>query len=410
MIAFAFVFPLSIAGANILLAIMLFLWIIEDNFKNKIFYLKRDKVFLSIVGIILSIFISTLLSKSYINGFLINSGLKNEFDFIFRHLVWTSFLYVIFTTSIKKIYLNKIIEAFLIAMFINELISYSVFFDLIDIDFFKKIGLLYKNAFPNNPSPMHHIFYSLYLAITILFLLDRLLKYKDKFILKIVMFLFLTSATSNLFINGGRTGQLALILGVFIYFVNYFKSNIKYLTASFSIVITIVISAYYISPIFHQRINLAKNSLISVYKNQNFCSSWGKRIGMNIVGFNYLFENPKNTIFGGFAGEAKENYLKFGEKHYKKIFYCFKNQQHLHDQYLQLWMDGGIFAFILILYLFYTLIKEKTEIEELKYAFIIVFMFSFISDVMLYRMQTAYLFLFILAILNKNSIKSMSKN
>ncbi len=407
MILFAFVFPLSIAGANLILGIMSILWILEGNFKEKMDILKKDKIFLSLLGISLLIIISTLLSKSYNNGFLINTGLKNEFDFVFRHLLWSDVLYMIFSTSIKKYYLDKIISSFLIAMFINELISYSIFFNLIDINYLKKIGLLYKLAYPNNPSPMNHSFYSLYLAITILILLDKLIKHNktENFILKVGMFLFLLSATTNLFINGGRTGQIAIILGFAIYIITYFKTNIKYLFFNLIISLGVLISAYSFSPVFKQRINLAKNNLISVYKYQNFCSSWGQRIGMNIVGFNYLFQNPKNFIFGGFAGEAKKNYLTYGNTHYKKIFHCFKNEQHLHNQYLQLWIDGGIFAFILILYLLYNLLILKTEISSLQYALIAVISFSFISDVMLYRLQTAFLLLFIMSLINKYSIK-----
>lgn len=405
MIIFAFIFPLSIAGANIILGIMLILWILEGNFKDKIYNLKQDKIFLSILGIIISITISTLLSNSYNKGFLINSGLKNEFDFIFKDLIWYSVIYIIFKTSIQRIYLDNIISSFLISMFINELLSYSVFFNLINIDYFKNLGLLYKYIAPDDPAPMHHTFYSIYLSITILLLLDKFLKHKDNIILKTGIFIFLISATTNLFINGGRAGQLAILLGSFIYFITYFKTNIKYLFISFSVVISIFVTAYYVSPIFKQRINSAKNNLINAYYKKNFCSSWGQRVGMNIVGFNYLFENPKNMIFGGFAGDAKENYLKYGQEHYKDIFHCFKQQPHLHNQYLQLWMDGGVFAFIFILYLFYNLLVIKTEIPELQYAVIAIFMFSFISDVIYYRSQTAFLLFFIISIIKKYSIK-----
>ena len=409
MIIFVFIFPLSTAGANIILGLIFVLWILEGNFKEKINNLKKDKIFLSLLGISVSIFISTIFSNSYTKGFLISSGIKNEFDFIFRYLLWSDVLYVIFTTSIKKEYLDKLISSFLIAMFINELISYSVFFNLIDIQYFKKLGLLYKDIYPNNPSPMEHSFYSVYLAITILLLLNQFLKKNENILLKIGIFLFLTSATINLFMNGGRTGQLAIILGFSIYMITYFKANIKYIFFSFVILIGILISAYYVSPIFKQRMNQSKNSLVIIYKNQNFCSSWGQRVGMNIVGFNYLFENPKNFIFGGFAGEAKENYLKYGNNHYKTIFHCFQYQQHLHNQYLQLWMDGGIFAFILILYLFYNLLVIKTEIPSLQYAIIIVMMFAFISDIFLYRSRTVYLVLFIIGIIHNYSIKYTKK-
>ena len=395
-VLFAFVFPLSLAGANIVLGLILLLWIAERNFKNKFNILKNDKILLSILGIVVFITLSTLFSSHYNQGFLINSGLKNEFDFVGKHLLWEIVLYIVGITSINKEFINKIISAFLIAMFINELISYSVFFHLIDINYFKSIGLLYRDIKYYDPSPMQHSFYSMYLAITILILLDRFLKHKDKLLLKIGIFLFLLSATTNLFINGGRTGQLAVILGLFIYFILYFKNSYKKLLSSFLIIFIVLGIAYKFSPIFQKRMNQSKNSIRTVINNQNYCSSWGQRVGMNIVGFNFLFSTPRNFIFGPGAGIAKKEYLKYGDKNYKKIFHCFKNTIHLHNQFLQLWVDGGIFAFLLMLYLFYNLARLKTDIFALQYSLLIVFVFSFVSDIMFYRSQTYMLFCFII--------------
>ena len=394
-ILFAFVFPLSLAGANVILGLMLLLWIIERNFKHKFELLKKDKVFLSFIGIIVFITLSTLLSNSYNQGFLINSGLKNEFYFIGKHLIWGVLFYLVFISSIKKEYLNKIVSAFLIAMFINEIISYSVFFHLIDIKYFKSIGLLYRGIEYYDPSPMNHSFYSLYLAITILILLDRFLKHKDNIFLKIGILFFLISATTNLFVNGGRTGQLAVILGLFIYFILYFRKNYKYLISGFLIIFIVVGVAYKFSPIFKQRMDKSKTAIEKVINKKYYCTSWGQRIGMNIVGFSYLFDNHRNFIFGGFAGEAKKNYLEYGKKNYKKIFHCFKHQSHLHNQFLQLWIDGGIFTFILTLYLFYNLFRIKTDIFALQFSLNFVIIFSFIADIMLYRAQTAFLLFFI---------------
>ena len=116
MIIFAFVFPISIVGANILLGIMIFLWIIEGNFKEKFNELFHCNFFWGILIIISGLLFSTFISNSTVNGYLISSGITNEYDFIFRYIIFHAFVFIIFLTSITKEFFEKILSSFILGM------------------------------------------------------------------------------------------------------------------------------------------------------------------------------------------------------------------------------------------------------------------------------------------------------
>jgi len=386
MIIFAFVFPISIAGVNILLGIMIFLWIIEGNFKEKFNKLLHCKFFWGILIIIFGLLFSVFISKSTINGYLISSGIKNEYDFIFRYIIFYSFLFVIFLTSVDNKFLKKILSAFILGMLFSEIISYLIYFKLIPIEKLKHMGLIYRNAYPWDPSPfMHHSFYSIFLSITILILIDNFLGLKNK-ILKFFMSIFIATATINLFINGGRIGQIAFVLGFLLY--SFFKFHKKYFIFSILGILLVVFSAYKFSSIFHKRINFAINDL-KLIKKSNYKTSLGQRIAMNKIVIEYLKLHP----FGGRAGENKRNILDFAKSYDKNLFNTIKNYVHLHNQYFQYWIDGTIFTFLAYLFiLFYLPFKTK---DILVMAIFLIFALSSFSDVLMYRPKTFLLFLFL---------------
>ena len=281
-------------------------------------------------------------------------------------------------------------------MFFSEVVSYLIFFHLIDINFFKNLGLLSRGAKYDDPSPfMHHSFYSLFLAISILLIFDNLNRFKGVF--KVISILFLISATVNLFINGGRTGQFALIFGALSYALFKYR-KIKALLITFIVLIAVFLSACNFSVVFKNRINLAFSD-IKKLKYKNYNSSWGQRVASNIAFVKIILNNPKIFVFGCGAGDAKKIFFEEGKKLAPLEVKYLKNYQHLHNQYFQLWCDGSILVFILIFFYFFYLYKYVPL--PLSIGIISIFMFSFLADVMLYRPKPYILFLFISAILMK---------
>src|SRR5690606_28280336 len=103
---------------------------------------------------------------------------------------------------------------------------------------------------PDDPSPfMNHSNYSIYLAFTIFILLHKVLYSKDKG-LKLFYLMFLILSSSNLFLNGGRAGQFAFIIALFIFGFLNIKNRLKAFVSIFIVGIIILVTSYNISPVF----------------------------------------------------------------------------------------------------------------------------------------------------------------
>jgi len=70
------------------------------------------------------------------------------------------------------------------------------------------------------------------------------------------------------------------------------------------------------------------------------------------------------------------------------------DMSHLHNEYFQLWIDGGVFALFALFFYFYTLHKEaiSDKNKALVFATTILFMFSFFAESFLLKTQN-YLFI-----------------
>ncbi len=396
MIAFAFAFPISIGAANGLLALMVLLWLVEGDFKAKFQILFNEKIiwFLFIIPILL--IISILFSDTVANGFLSREN-ESIYRMVLSRFIWLPMLLVIYITSIEKKYLKHIISSFLIAIFFSEIISYMIYFEIIDTAYFQKLNLLYKNASHINPTPfMQHIWYSFFLSVSILFIIDKLSNTLNIY-LKLFLIFFLFSATVNLFINGGRTGQAAAILGLFVYVTTKYRFRVQYFLYATVAVYIVLTLAYNFSPNFNKRFHEAITDIKSA-SQYNFKSSWGARIASNINTWQYLTSSPKHFILGAGAGDSKYEYMHFAKtKMTPNIYEAVQDFPHLHNQYLQFWLDGSIFALFSFLLFFYSLgrLPLAKPHRALLYGSLTIIMFVQLSSNLAFRAKTYMLILFI---------------
>jgi O-antigen ligase len=393
MIIFAVVFPLSLGGANIVLGLMLMLWLAERDFQRKWLILKQEKIVWIFLAIGVLTLLSALFSETLTHSFLAGEK-KSLLRVIFSHYILLPFIVVIFITSIQKKFTKWIISAFLTSMFFSEVISYLIFFNLIDVTALKAKHLLYHLASSHDPTPfMHHTEYSVFLSIASILLLHQILHTKNRFI-QFFMIIFLISATSNLFMNGGRTGQISYILALSTYMLTYFKLNIKTLLGTGMSLAIVLFLAYQFSPNFQKRSQLALQNIEGITKG-NYSSSWGLRVASAKVTLDYLTSSPQNFILGAGAGDCREVYLNHAKTHFSKnISEPIKILAHLHNQYLEYWMDGTVLSLLLFLFFFVLLLKLPlpSSTKPLLLAFIIIVLFACSTDVPMFRYQPSMLF------------------
>jgi O-antigen ligase len=350
LVGYAFMVPISKAGTNLFEFFILLFWILEGRWKYKFNRYKENKFIVILLLFIIFSLISVLWAASIVQGL----------DYVakYRHFL----IILVFYTSLEKRFVQPVISAFLVSMFISEVVSYGIFFE----------WWTYRNISPSYPTPfMDHISYSVYLTMTAMILMHRII-YTDKN--RLFYMVFFVSVVVNLFVNGGRTGQVGFIL-VFIFTLVYnFQSKIRFFTTSIVSIILIVVVAYNSSPNFHNRVNQAKNDLHNMAYSDNYNSSLGIRVLFWTIGGAQALDNLF-TVGSGIGNEMKEieHYAKEHGFNYSSYLASYADH---HNIFVTYSIQLGIIGLLLILLMFYFLARlpiSTIEYKSLSYVFVILF-------------------------------------
>jgi len=370
-----YAFSLPFPFAKHIAAAIFFLWFVEANYKTKISCLLKTSSVKALILFTIYIFLSILWTEA---------PFKEVFSYIFQHKY--ILISLVMLTSLKKQNIPNIINAFLLGMFISELISYGIFFEVINMGYPHQFF-----ATPNDPAPFFdHLDYSVFLAITALFLLYKIIKNKNHYY-KAYFALFFISSTTNLFLIGGRTGQIAFIFSIILLFLFSFKKKIKAIFIALVLIITILFLAINISATFKSRAINAQKSISEVILEQDYHSSWGQRAACWIVSGEIISHN----LFLGTG--LKDNLVYFketvknGPEEYKVIAWF----PHLHSEYLEITTSLGIIGLILFLSIFYFIVTYRYQDKELqitKIIFLSVFFIAFFTDPFLEKKAVLLLF------------------
>lgn len=376
-VIYAFLLPLSRAGIGLLTVSLIVLWFAEGNLEKKFSLVLKSKVILALF----IFFLFNIISVFWTDQIL------ETLQYIKKY--WYFLPVLVIFTSLKKEYITQVLSAFILGMCISEILSYGVFFEVWE----------YKHATPENPSPfMHHIEYSIFLAFTALLLLSRLfneeaLKYKFLY-----LFFFMT-ISGNLFLTAGRTGQFAFILGLFVLAMISFKNRIKALSVSFVLTMIILGIAFNFSDTFYERVMTTKTSLTNVIEKQNYCSSWGGRIGTCIVAKDIMVENP---ILGVGIIDNMTQFHTLIDTKYPEMKCMQEFLMHMHNQILQIFTQLGLIGLIIFLSIFFMVSKlsfDNIEYRNIKYIYLTVLLFSFVSEVIFHRQFSMALFTLVVGLL-----------
>lgn len=358
-VLYAFCVPISKAGITLFCILILLTSFFMKDFKQKFLESFNNKVIVALFIFIVYNFISLLNVQ--------DENISKAFDTVVKYWYYSPIL--IMAMYMKKEFVSKVLSAFFLGMLVSELMSYGMFFELVHT----------KYGTSSNPTPfMNHLNYSIFLAISSLLLLDKVVYEQDKKF-KLFYFLFFISVTINLFIIGGRSGQLAFFLTLFILIFLRFENKIKAFIYSIAIFSTIFILAYSFSDIFNKRVNQSITNINKIINEQNYCTSWGMRTGALIIGKDIVLDNP---LFGvGIKDNIDElkNRINNQYPHMK----CFSWFEHFHNQYMEILTELGIVGLMLFLYIFYCILKLKIKNEEirlLKYIVCFVFLIGFIAE------------------------------
>ena len=385
LIILAFLMPLTVFGGNLIIVIICILWLFSGNYKSKFDQIINNKLMLA----------SIVFFCLHVVGLLWTEDLAWGLHIV--HKMWYFIgLFPILYTIVRKDYISNYISAFLLAISITEVCSYLVWFEVIEP---------FKNATVINPTPfMSHISYNPILAFAIYLVLHEIFFNKKITNLVFSLYSFFTiSMTINMFITGGRAGQVMFFAMLAIFVFQFFNAQkIKSLLLISVLIPGIFFTAYTTSDLFQQRVDAAVKNVISYSDNKS--TSVGQRITFALNSWEVIKEN---SIIGIGTGDFPIEYKKINQINTPEI----PNTTNPHNMYTLIAMELGVIGLISMLSIFYYQIKlsfnsSNRFIRDVGITLPLLFLVIMWSDSYLLGHYTTLMFVFFSSFLYKDFEKS----
>jgi len=384
LILLAFFMQLTVSGGNTIIVIISFIWLLSGNYKKKFVTVIGSKVVQA----------SLIFYCIHLLGIFWTEDLKWGLHIL--HKMWYFLLFFpILFDIVKKEYVKYYISSFLLAISFTEVVSYLVWFELIGP---------FKNASVDNPTPfMTHVTYNPVLAFAIYLVVHEIFFNINLTRFYFFMYSFFAITMSiNMFITGGRAGQVmyfaALVILIFQFFDN---QKTKALFLILFLLPLIFFTAYSFSPLFESRANAAFVNFYEYFSLHQLNSSVGRRITFAINSWAVFIENP---FFGVGTGDFPMSY--------REVNNIVSPDQPFatnpHNMYLLILVQSGLIGLSSLFYIFYTQIKfafkntSSRFYRDVGIALPLLFIVINFSDSYLLGHYTTLLFVFFSAFLYKD--------
>ena len=392
LISLAFLIPLTVSGANTIIVIICFLWLFSGDYKAKYNQIMSSKLMIA----------SIVFYCLHVIGMLWTEDIQWGLHILHKMWYFLLFFPILFNIVQRK-YINYYLSAFLSAIALTEIASYLVWFEVIGE---------FRKAYIDNPTPfMSHISYNPFLAFAIYLVIHEILFNKELKRLMLGLYSFFSIAmVFNMFITGGRAGQVVFFVMIIILILQYFKGQrIKALIAILLLLPGIFLTAYQTSPFFKQRVYSAIDEIVnydieSVAKHQSLNSSVGGRILFTLNSWEIIKEN---ALLGVGTGDFPIEYKKISVKHSPGSPYA----NNPHNMYVLILVQLGIVGLLSMLSIMYYQIKlsfaeSNKFFRDVGFALPFLFLVIMWSDSYLLGHFTGLLFVFFSSFLYKGFEKS----
>lgn len=260
-------------------------------------------------------------------------------------------------------FIKRILGAFFLGMLVNELTSYGIFFEILPAEW-----SYYDSALDPTPNEYSHLAYGLVLSFTTGMVLYHWLKDRELGGLgHWVLGLFFVSASTNIFITGGRIGYLLYAISMLTVVLYLYRHRIKSALAIMVIALALIYTAaYQWSSVVQERVNLAMVDMEKIIHQNNYTESFGIRIAVwtiaaDVVEHHWLFGVGVGDHIDALRQTAEEKYPHF-------LFQVDHVRNNIHNFYLDILMQFGIVGLIAFGYLFYQIVQYDQPDKELKLA------------------------------------------
>jgi len=385
LITLAFLLPLTVFGANLIIVIITTFWLISGDYKSKLNEIFKNRLLVA----------SILFFLLHLVGLIWTDDL--EWGLHIVHKMWYFLLlFPILCSVTKREHIKYYISAFLFAIFLTEVASYLIWFELVEP---------FKNASVRNPTPfMSHISYNPILAFACYLVLHEI--FFNKKLKKSELFaysFFAISMSFNMFITAGRAGQVMFFAMLAILIFQYFyNQKIKAIVVILIVVGGVFLTAYESNTIFKPRINAAVKAI--QYYDINKATSVGHRITFAVNSLEIIKEN---LIIGVGTGDFPSEYKRVNLINTPNL----PSPDNPHNMYILVLMQLGIIGLISFLSIFYYQIKysflsKNNFIRDVGITLPLLFLLIMWSDSYLLGHYTSLMYIFFSSFLYKDFEKS----
>lgn len=326
MIVFAFSLPISTSATSIIGCLIMLLWLAEGQFFAKWQEAKGNKIFLTTSAYVLLFAI----------GLLWTENLEWGFEMLSKQ--WKFLLLPILLTSLHKAHTKHYLLAFLAAMILATAVSYALW----------AASVIGGQNFNNwlAPTPfMSRITYSPFLAFSIYLICHNLLFTSPATKKIIIGGGLVILMVINLFLSGGRTGQVAFFALMFLLAFQYCPSKpIRTFFISAIALACVFISGYLTSDTFRGRIDEAV--VTASHYQESPESSMGQRLTFLA---NSVVMVKNHPWFGVGTGDYPQEYQKINSANSPRHL----ETDNPHNQYLFVLCMFGAFGLIIFMAIFY---------------------------------------------------------
>ena len=393
LIFLAFLMPLTVSGANTIIVIICFLWLFSGDYKAKYNQIMSSKLMIA----------SIVFYCLHVIGMFWTEDIQWGLHIL--HKMWYFLLlFPILFNIVQRKYINYYLSAFLIAIALTEIASYLVWFEIIPP---------FMKASVGNPTPfMSHISYNPILTLAIYMVLHEIFFNKKLTNLVFSFYSFFAiSMTINMFITGGRAGQVAFFVMLSILIIQIFeKQRIKSLLVILIMIPSIFIIAYQTSNLFKSRVDQAITETLS-YSDGSY-NSIGFRVHYTKNSFEVIKQNP---IIGIGTGDFPSEYKKINQIRNATLnrlnLSPLPNTTNPHNMYTLITMQLGLIGLVSMLSIFYYQIKlsfyaSDRLSKDLGITLPLVFLVIMWSDSYLLGHFTTLMFVFFSSFLYKDFEKT----
>jgi len=341
LVGLLFFVSISTFMGSLISALIFILWLLHANFRDQLLQIRSNPVAIA----------SFLFFCIHIVGLFWSDDIQSGLEVIKKN--WKFFMLPIFMLYARKSHISLYINAFLASIFLSEFLSYLIWFEIIDP--------LFKASKYNPTVFMSHVVYNPLLAIAIYLVATRIIFDKPKSpILLFFGVFFLFTMIVNMFITGGRSGQIIFFVSIFIIAFQFFKKSFfKLFMVSIISSVTIFALAYSYSDLFKERMIQTLDNVRGYESNRN--TMIGKRISFFTNGVEVVMDNP---FFGVGTGDLESEMTKVHLINTPEIH----APDNPHNSHLMVAIRFGFLGLLTFLWIFYAQIKSSSKIENIELA------------------------------------------